>query len=50
LLPSAQNAAVDTVAASDLNGTRSILRGMIENLALTPSRPGSPVNSLIPEN
>jgi hypothetical protein len=34
LLPSAQNAAVDTVAASDLSGTRSILRGLIENLAL----------------
>jgi hypothetical protein len=34
LLPSAQNAAADTVAASDLSGARSILRGLIENLAL----------------
>jgi hypothetical protein len=31
--PSTQNAAIDTVPASDLSGTRSILRGLIENLA-----------------
>ena len=34
LLPSTQNAAVDNAPASDLNGTRSILRGLTENLAL----------------
>jgi len=34
LLPSTQNAAIDTIPASDLSGTRSILRGLSEYLAL----------------